>query len=227
MNRTDTENLVLNVLGYYPERLNILLELANSALNINSFNVLENMPAATPEHYVPQKEYSVKFFNCYDEEHSFNKNEFFTLGLIGTKSKQAVHHYFKQSIGMDDDRLINLVHTTAYVSPSAILSNGIQLGILSSVNVLAEIGFGVNIKTKCYIGHHAKIGNYVTINPGVIVSGFVKIGNNTLIGAGAVIRDSVKIGSNCIIGMGSNVVKDVPDNSIAFGNPCRVQGKNA
>jgi acetyltransferase-like isoleucine patch superfamily enzyme len=32
----------------------------------------------------------------------------------------------------------------------------------------------------------------------------------------------VTIGSNVVIGGGSVVVKDVPDNSVAVGNPCRV-----
>lgn len=33
---------------------------------------------------------------------------------------------------------------------------------------------------------------------------------------------NVTIGSNVVIGAGSVVVKDIPDNSVAVGNPCRV-----
>lgn len=50
----------------------------------------------------------------------------------------------------------------------------------------------------------------------------VVIGDNTWIGAGAIIVPGVKIGANCVIGAGSVVTKDIPDNSLAVGNPCRV-----
>ena len=50
----------------------------------------------------------------------------------------------------------------------------------------------------------------------------VIIGNNVWIGGGAVILPGVTIGNNVVIGAGSVVTKDIPDNVIAVGNPCRV-----
>ncbi|SFH63866.1 transferase hexapeptide (six repeat-containing protein) [Pisciglobus halotolerans] len=50
----------------------------------------------------------------------------------------------------------------------------------------------------------------------------VHIGNNVWIGAHAVLLPGVKIGENTVIGAGSVVTKDLPDNVIAVGNPCRV-----
>ena len=55
------------------------------------------------------------------------------------------------------------------------------------------------------------------------VAGFNSTGaNNVFVGANSVILPSVKIGDNVIVGAGSIVVKDIPSNSIAVGNPCRV-----
>lgn len=48
------------------------------------------------------------------------------------------------------------------------------------------------------------------------------IGNNVSLGANVVIVGGVKIGNNVTIGAGSVVVKDIPDNSVAVGNPARV-----
>ncbi|MBF0784429.1 sugar O-acetyltransferase [Muribacter muris] len=50
----------------------------------------------------------------------------------------------------------------------------------------------------------------------------ITIGDNVWIGGNAVIMPNVCIGNNVVIGAGSIVTRDIPDNSIAAGNPCRV-----
>lgn len=50
----------------------------------------------------------------------------------------------------------------------------------------------------------------------------VTIGNDVWIGGNVVINPGVTIGNNVVIGSGSVVTKDIPDNVIAAGNPCRV-----
>lgn len=50
----------------------------------------------------------------------------------------------------------------------------------------------------------------------------IKIGNNVWIGAGVQIMPGVTVGDNVVIGGGSIVVKDIPSNSVAVGNPCKV-----
>lgn len=50
----------------------------------------------------------------------------------------------------------------------------------------------------------------------------IKIGNHVFIYANSVILPGVQIGDNVIIGAGSVVTKDIPSNSIAVGNPCKV-----
>ena len=50
----------------------------------------------------------------------------------------------------------------------------------------------------------------------------IVIEDNVWIGANVAIMPGVTIGSNVVIGGGSVVVKDIPDNSVAVGNPCHV-----
>ena len=50
----------------------------------------------------------------------------------------------------------------------------------------------------------------------------IKVGNNVWFGAGVQVMPGVTIGDNVVIGGGSLVFKDIPSNSIAFGNPCKV-----
>lgn len=49
-----------------------------------------------------------------------------------------------------------------------------------------------------------------------------RIGNNVFIGAGAIVLPGVTIGNNVVIGAGSVVSQDIPDDSVAVGNPARV-----
>lgn len=50
----------------------------------------------------------------------------------------------------------------------------------------------------------------------------VTIGHNVWIGGNAIIGPGVTIGNNVTIGAGSVVTKDIPDNVLALGNPCKV-----
>lgn len=50
----------------------------------------------------------------------------------------------------------------------------------------------------------------------------ITVGNNVWFGAGVLVCPGVTIGDNCVIGAGSVVVKDIPANSVAVGNPCKV-----
>lgn len=50
----------------------------------------------------------------------------------------------------------------------------------------------------------------------------IRIGNNVFIYANSVVLPGVQIGDNVIIGAGSVVTHNIPSNSIAVGNPCRV-----
>lgn len=54
----------------------------------------------------------------------------------------------------------------------------------------------------------------------------VRIGSNVWIGGGAIIMPGVTIGDNVVIGAGSVVTKSIPDNVIAYGNPCRIIREN-
>ena len=50
----------------------------------------------------------------------------------------------------------------------------------------------------------------------------VIIGDNVWLGGNTVVCPGVHIGNNVVIGAGSVVTKDIPDWSVAAGNPCRV-----
>ena len=50
----------------------------------------------------------------------------------------------------------------------------------------------------------------------------IAIGNNCWLASNVTVIGGVKIGDGCVIGAGSVVTKDIPTNSLATGNPCRV-----
>lgn len=63
---------------------------------------------------------------------------------------------------------------------------------------------------------------YEARNSGIEFAKEIRIGDNVWIGGGAIINPGVTIGNNSVIGSGSVVTKDIPENVVAAGNPCRI-----
>lgn len=59
-------------------------------------------------------------------------------------------------------------------------------------------------------------------NKGLEYARPITVGNNVWFGAHVCVLPGVTIGDNCVIGAGSVVTKDIPSNSVAVGNPCKV-----
>ncbi len=125
------------------------------------------------------------------------------------------------SYGFPSDKFATFVHPSSYVSPSAI------------------VGAGTVVLSNCSINHAVRLGRFVVINSGVVVehdtvvedSVFVAascaIGSNVEVGAGSFIglnstlREGVRVGTYGYVGMGANVLGNVPEGSLVFGNPAR------
>ncbi|MBR6747743.1 MAG: sugar O-acetyltransferase [Clostridia bacterium] len=87
---------------------------------------------------------------------------------------------------------------------------------------------------------HIYVGDYTMLGPNVILATGghpilpelrerayqynmpVRIGRNCWLGAGVIVLPGVTIGDNVVVGAGSVVTKDLPDNVVAVGNPCRI-----
>lgn len=55
-----------------------------------------------------------------------------------------------------------------------------------------------------------------------IKKGTIYVGDDTWIGAGVIILPGIHIGKRCVVGAGSIVTRDIPDDSLAYGVPCKV-----
>lgn len=84
---------------------------------------------------------------------------------------------------------------------------------------LIEIGAGATIAQEAYLS----TGSHDFAQSGMpLVTGNITIGPDAFVGARAFVMPGVTIGARAVIGACSVVTKDVPENAIAAGNPCRI-----
>lgn len=93
-----------------------------------------------------------------------------------------------------------------------------------------EIGEETNIQDNAVLhmdpGYPIRIGSGVSVGHNAVLHG-CSVGDNTVIGMGAVVLNGARIGRDCMIGAGAVVTggTQIPDGSLAFGNPAKVRRK--
>lgn len=87
-----------------------------------------------------------------------------------------------------------------------------------------SVTFGDNVFIAPFCGFHTSGHpiDHERRNQGLEYAYPITVGNNVWIGAGVQVMPGVSIGNNVVIGGGSVVIKDIPSDSVAVGNPCKV-----
>lgn len=148
-------------------------------------------------------------------------NKFF-IGFGNMKYRKKVFDYFINN-GWE---AVNIIHPNAVVSKNARLGKGIliECGCLITPNPV--IGDNVVVNTGSQVNHDNIIEDNVYIASGVILSGGIKIGENTLLDDGVIVTLGCSVGKNSLIGAGAVVTKNIPDEVVAYGSPCKVIREN-
>jgi sugar O-acyltransferase (sialic acid O-acetyltransferase NeuD family) len=114
-----------------------------------------------------------------------------------------------------------IIHPFSCISPSACIGAGTVVFGGVVVNANADIGENCILNTSCSVDHDGNISAHAHLCPGVRLAGNVTIGERTMLGTGAVCIPGIRIGADVKIGAGSVVIRDLPDECLAFGNPAR------
>lgn len=146
------------------------------------------------------------------------------IGAIPMDKERQRRHLFKELLGSTEGRF--------YIENPFICDYGYN--IHWGANSYANFGCTILDAAPVYIGANVMMAPNVQIytathpleykarNSGIEFAKSVHIGDNVWIGGGAIINPGVTIGENSVIGSGSVVVKDIPADVVAVGNPCRV-----
>src|SRR3989344_2686416 len=120
-------------------------------------------------------------------------------------------------------RFVTIVHPSAIIGSKVEFGCGTVVMPNTVVNCGSKIGSHCIINTSASVDHDCVLEDFVSIAPGAILAGSVHVGRATIVSLGANIGQGVSIGSNTVIGACSAVLKNIPDEVVAYGVPCEVQ----
>jgi len=137
-------------------------------------------------------------------------------------TKQFLMQFFQEKWNIRKEQFFSFHHHASVMASSVICGAGFYMEPLSVISAYAKIGFGVTVSRNCSIGHHNILHDYCSVYAGSNLAGNAEICEAATVGSGCTIFCNTKIGKNSIIGGGSVVTKDIPDNVLAYGNPCKI-----
>jgi len=150
---------------------------------------------------------------------NYESEIYIVIGIGSATLRKKIVHKFKNKKNFI---FPNIISHGAVLSDSVTMGKGCIVWTNSILTVDICLGNFVTVNYDCTIGHDAILEDFVTLYPSVNVSGNVYIKSGTEIGTGTQIVQGLRVGENSIIGAGAVVVRDIPSNCTAVGNPAKV-----
>lgn len=141
------------------------------------------------------------------------------LGNLSLRRRRMEIYQEARNLGIE---MIQVIHPTAFVSPTALCGPGLFLGPHAVIHTGTKLGENVMVSTGSTIDHDNEIGDHVFISAGVHTAGLVKIERGVFIGPGAIVGNGCVIGEESVVGAGAVVNNDIPAGKVALGAPARV-----
>jgi len=202
------------VLGKSEDTITMILDNLSSNHNFGNISILNNLKIDSKEE-IYHPDFTIEIV----EEMILTDISGFILGIYNPNPKKKII----ESFGFKPNRFVNVVHKSAQISKTTSLGYGCLINSNVSIAGKSIIKDFVSINRNSSIGHHTIIEKFCSINPGSNIAGHCHIGEGTLIGMGSQVLNGISVGKNSIIGAGSVVTKDIPDNVVAWGSPCKIQ----
>jgi UDP-perosamine 4-acetyltransferase len=120
--------------------------------------------------------------------------------------------------------LVNAIHPSAIVSPTARLGEGIAVMAGVAINADTQVGDLAIINTGAVVDHDCHLGAACHLGPASALAGGVTVGERAFLGVGARVIPGVAIGADAIVGAGGVVVRNLPDGVLAIGVPAKIKG---
>lgn len=144
-------------------------------------------------------------------------------GIISIGDNWSRYYVYQQIIELIPNfNFMNAIHPSVIIGDTTEIGVGVIAMAGCIFNPKAKIGNFTFFATGAQIEHDNEIGDFSSVSAGSLTGGYVKLGKFSAITLGVTVVDRVNIGENTVIGAGSLVIKSLPDNVLAYGNPAKI-----